>query len=50
MEDLLNLPTYSKSGSGGGGPSKRAQSGLLLRPISKPTPEARQRAACVSVF
>ena len=34
VEDLLNPPTYSKTGLTVSGSSKRAQSGLLLRPIS----------------
>jgi hypothetical protein len=34
VEDLLNPPTYSKTGLTVSGPSKRAHSGLLLRPMS----------------
>jgi len=34
VEDLLNPPTYSKTGLSVNGPSKRTHSGLLLRPMS----------------
>jgi len=34
VEDLLNPPTYSKTGLTVSGPSKRTHSGLLLRPMS----------------
>jgi hypothetical protein len=34
VEDLLNPPSYSKTGLAASGPSKRAHTGLLLRPMS----------------